>query len=157
MEDNAKCFIKIRKGYYEEITYKELKERRENDNTYINKKFIPIQKTLIEVSLEEYKDFYKEIERNKYIKKKNKKIKFISIDEISEDMEIREKNILKDKDIDIDFEVERKIEKIIKILKFFLTTPLFFPFKKWGVFFILSIELWKVNRNSLDTLSNWAS
>ena len=65
MEDNAKCFIKIRKGYYEEITYKELKERRENDNTYINKKFIPIQKTLIEVSLEEYKDFYKEIERNK--------------------------------------------------------------------------------------------
>ena len=69
-----------------------------------------IQKTLIEVSLEEYKDFYKEIERNKYIKKKNKKIKFISIDEISEDMEIREKNILKDKDIDIDFEVERKIE-----------------------------------------------
>ena len=110
MEDNAKCFIKIRKGYYEEITYKELKERRENDNTYINKKFIPIQKTLIEVSLEEYKDFYKEIERNKYIKKKNKKIKFISIDEISEDMEIREKNILKDKDIDIDFEVERKIE-----------------------------------------------
>lgn len=62
MEDNAKCFIKIRKGYYEEITYKELKERRENDNTYINKKFIPIQKTLIEVSLEEYKDFYKEIE-----------------------------------------------------------------------------------------------
>ena len=34
MEDNAKCFIKIRKGYYEEITYKELKERRENDNTY---------------------------------------------------------------------------------------------------------------------------
>ncbi len=72
MEDNAKCFIKIRKGYYEEITYKELKERRENDNTYINKKFIPIQKTLIEVSLEEYKDFYKEIERNKYIKKKNK-------------------------------------------------------------------------------------
>lgn len=132
MEDNAKCFIKIRKGYYEKITYKELKERRENDNTYINKKFIPIQKTLIEVSLEEYKDFYKEIERNKYIKKKNKKIKFISIDEISEDMEIREKNILKDKDIDIDFEVERKIEKIIKILKFFLTTPLFFPFKKWG-------------------------
>lgn len=110
MEDNAKCFIKIRKGYYEEITYKELKERRENDNTYINEKFIPIQKTLIEVSLEEYKDFYKEIERNKYIKKKNKKIKFISIDEISEDMEIRKKNILKDKDIDIDFEVERKIE-----------------------------------------------
>ena len=136
MEDNAKCFIKIRKGYYEEITYKELKERRENDNTYINKKFIPIQKTLIEVSLEEYKDFYKEIERNKYIKKKNKKIKFISIDETSEDMEIREKNILKDKDIDIDFEVERKIEKIIKILKFFLQLPYFFLLKSEGLSYI---------------------
>lgn len=27
MKDNAKCFIKINKGLYEEITYKELKER----------------------------------------------------------------------------------------------------------------------------------
>ena len=28
MEDNAKCFIRISKGNYEEITYKELENRR---------------------------------------------------------------------------------------------------------------------------------
>ncbi len=28
MKDNAKCFIKIGKGIYEEITYEELEKRR---------------------------------------------------------------------------------------------------------------------------------
>ena len=110
MEDNAKCFIKIKKGYYEEITYKELNKRRNEDDTYKNKKFIPIQKMLIEVSKEEYQDFYKEIERRKYIKKKSKDFIFISIDEIDEDMEIREKNLLADEKTNVDFEAERKIE-----------------------------------------------
>lgn len=27
MKEDAKCFIKIKKGIYEEITYKELKEK----------------------------------------------------------------------------------------------------------------------------------
>lgn len=110
MDDNAKCFIKIKKGYYEEITYKELNKRRNEDDTYKNKKFIPIQKMLIEVSKEEYQDFYREIERRKYIKKKSKDFLFISIDEIDEDMEIREKNLLADEKTNVDLDAERKIE-----------------------------------------------
>ena len=35
MKENAKCFIKIKKGIYEEITYKELKEKR---NKYKNER-----------------------------------------------------------------------------------------------------------------------
>ena len=31
VNDNAKCFIKIAKGIYEEITYKELQERRKTN------------------------------------------------------------------------------------------------------------------------------
>lgn len=110
MQDNAKCFIKIRKGYYEEITYKELQERREVDNTYKTKRFIPVQNKLIEVSEDEYQDFYREVERNKYVRKTSKVFQFISIDEISEDSDIREKNLLADENIDVDFETERRIE-----------------------------------------------
>ena len=110
MKDNAKCFIKISKGYYEEITYKELQERRLADNTYKNKRFIPVQNKLIEVSEEEYQDFYREVERNKYIRKVAQNFQFISINEISEDSDIRERNLLADENIDIDFEIERRIE-----------------------------------------------
>ena len=38
MEDNAKCFIKIKRGFYEEITYKELNKRRNEDDTYKDEK-----------------------------------------------------------------------------------------------------------------------
>ena len=30
MKENSKCFVKISQGIYEEITYKELEERRES-------------------------------------------------------------------------------------------------------------------------------
>ena len=44
VNDNAKCFIKIAKGIYEEITYKELQERRKIIETYKDKLFIPVQR-----------------------------------------------------------------------------------------------------------------
>ena len=40
MKENAKCFIKIKKGIYEEITYKELKEKRNKYITYKKKKLL---------------------------------------------------------------------------------------------------------------------
>ena len=44
MEDNAKCFIKTSKGDFEEITYKELKDRKKIKKEYLNKWFIPVQR-----------------------------------------------------------------------------------------------------------------
>ena len=44
VNDNATCFIKIAKGIYEEITYKELQERRKIIETYKDKLFIPVQR-----------------------------------------------------------------------------------------------------------------
>lgn len=49
MQDNAKCFIRLKKGIYEEITYKELKEKRKKYSTYKKKKFIKIDDVLLEV------------------------------------------------------------------------------------------------------------
>lgn len=69
MINNAKCFIKIDEGIYEEITYDELERRRKLNNTYKAKKFIPIQGNLIEVSEDEYKKFYQDVEKIKYTKR----------------------------------------------------------------------------------------
>ena len=44
LKENAKCFIKIGKGLYEEISLKELKKKINESNTYKNKKFIPIHR-----------------------------------------------------------------------------------------------------------------
>ncbi|MBP3830992.1 MAG: hypothetical protein ILA02_01230 [Clostridia bacterium] len=44
MEDNARCFIRIGKGKFEEITYKELEQRREVRRGYLKKLFIPVQR-----------------------------------------------------------------------------------------------------------------
>ena len=113
MEDKAKCFIRIAKGIFEEITYKELKERRKTISEYNDKKFIPIQGMLLEVTDREYKDFYKSVERHKYIANESRRFRFISTNEMAkddEDNEIRGADILPDENVDIDFEVTRKIE-----------------------------------------------
>lgn len=113
MKDNAKCFIKIAKGIFEEITYKELQKRRKLIQGYSNKKFIPIQGMLLEVTDSEYKDFYKYIERQKYVKNQSKRFSFISINQEikdNENLEIRGSDRLPDENVNIDFEVLRKIE-----------------------------------------------
>lgn len=113
MEDNAKCFIKINKGYYEEITYKELKERRRKDDTYKNKKFIYIHKMLMEVTQDEYMDYFQEIERNRYAEKILKNFSDISIEQqkrVNEDDDMKTKDVVADPNCNVEFEVTRKIE-----------------------------------------------
>lgn len=79
MNDNAKCFIKIKKGIYEEIKYKDLKEKRKKFITYKNKKFIKIEDSLLEVSEKEYEIIESEEQRRKYVKRVEKR-KVISYD-----------------------------------------------------------------------------
>ena len=110
MKDNAKCFIKIGKGIFEEITYQELKKRQQTINTYKIKKFIPVQRMLLEVSDEEYKDFYRAVEQHKYQIKKEREVSFVYLSNIEEDKEIRDKQVIEDKNIDIEEEIERKLE-----------------------------------------------
>ena len=114
MKENAKCFIRIKKGIYEEITYKELEEKRKKYATYRRKKFIPVQGMLIELLPTEYKDFYKEIERNKYIKKQEKGIEMFSYD-VNASIDI-----IEDKKLDIEFQIESNFQFMnIFFIKFF--------------------------------------
>lgn len=109
MKENAKCFLRIKKGTYKEITYKELEEKRNKYITYKRKKFIPVQGMLIEVCPTEYRDFYREIEKNKYYKKQERKVEIFSYDGLA-DEEFDGIDIIDDKNTNIEFEIERKIE-----------------------------------------------
>ena len=60
----SKCFIKTDNGY-EEITYEELLRREETDPSYKGRRFLPLHGMLMEVTPEQYKDFYKERRRQK--------------------------------------------------------------------------------------------
>lgn len=108
MNDNAKCFIKIKKGIYEEIKYKDLKEKRKRFITYKNKKFIKIEDSLLEVSKKEYEIIESEDQRRKYVKRIEKK-KVISYDNKDENGTVLI-NSIKDVNYDIESEVERKLE-----------------------------------------------
>ena len=66
MKDQTKCFILTSNGY-EELSYAELQERRENDPTYASKRFVPLHGMLLEVSSEDYHEFYRNTRRQKYI------------------------------------------------------------------------------------------
>lgn len=109
MKDNAKCFIRIKKGIYEEITYKKLKEKRRKYDTYKNKKFIQVDDKLLEVSQREYETFNKEEQRIKYIARADKKLQIISYDNEDENGTVLI-NTIKDTSCDIENEIERMIE-----------------------------------------------
>ena len=110
MKNNLKCFIKNENGEYEEITLKELEKRRNNNNTYQNKKFILVDDALLEVSKAIYEDFYYEYERNKYIDKIMRKLQVISIEKLQESEDVRGIDIIQDNQCNVEKEVYKKIE-----------------------------------------------
>ena len=75
----SKCFIKTDNGY-EEITYEELLRREEADPSYKGRRFLPLHGMLMEVTPEQYKDFYKERRRQKYLYERSRDNRDISID-----------------------------------------------------------------------------
>ena len=66
---------------------------------------------LIEVTRKEYEDFYREVERHKYILSESRRFAHFSINEMAkEDDEIRGIDILPDENVYICAEIERNIE-----------------------------------------------
>jgi RNA polymerase sigma factor (sigma-70 family) len=63
-----KVYIKENGGYVE-LSYMDFCRRRQADQSYMDKLFIPVQGCLLEVVREQYADFYKEKERWRYLKK----------------------------------------------------------------------------------------
>ena len=74
-----KVYIKENDSYVE-LSYTDFCHRREADQTYIDKLFIPIQGCLLEVVRELYADFYKDKERWCYLKKLDTNHKLLSLE-----------------------------------------------------------------------------
>lgn len=66
MDGLTRCFI-IEDGKYIQITLKELKQRSEMEHNFRDRLFIPLHGTLMEVTEKDYKSFYKNDRRQKYL------------------------------------------------------------------------------------------
>ena len=65
---------------YVELSYTDFCRRREADQRYMDKLFIPVQGCLLEVVWEQYADFYKDKERWRYLKKLDTKNGLLSLE-----------------------------------------------------------------------------
>lgn len=76
-----KVFI-LDKTEYIEISYQKFCMLRDGDESFDNRYFIPVQGMLLEVSENEYKAFYRDLERKRYLHKLDRKFDLISIDTV---------------------------------------------------------------------------
>ena len=74
-----KVYIK-KDGDYVELSYQDFCRRRQADQSYMDKLFIPVQGCLLEVVREQYTDFYKDKERWRYLKKLDTNHKLLSLE-----------------------------------------------------------------------------
>lgn len=104
---NNLCFIRTENGY-EQITYAELRHRKQTDTSYADKLFIPLHGMLMEVTEETYKDLYKSKRRQKYINERSAENGDFSYDMLTND-DFNGEDILADDNEPIDEQVIRKI------------------------------------------------
>ena len=79
-----KVYIK-ESGSYVELSYRDFCCRRQANQSYLDKLFIPIQGCLLEVAREQYTDFYRDKERWRYLQKLDTKNSLLSLDGFMDD------------------------------------------------------------------------
>lgn len=103
-----KVFV-IEENGYVELTYEEYCSRCEQIPEYENKRFLPMYGMLMEVSESDYKAFYKEQRRQKYLLEQSVENQDISMDMLATD-EFKGKEILTDARMNV---AEQVVEKIL--------------------------------------------
>ena len=104
----AKCFILSPEGY-QEISYLELCRRRDMEPDYQNRKFIPLHGMLMGVTPEQYAEFYRIQNRQRYMDRRSADNGDISVDMLTTD-EFNGADILVDPGESIDELVIRKMQ-----------------------------------------------
>ena len=74
-----KVYTRENSGYVE-LSYRDFCRRRQAEQSYMDKLFIPVQGWLLEVMREQYTDFYRDKERWCYLQKLDTKNNLISLD-----------------------------------------------------------------------------
>ena len=112
----SKCFIFSPDGY-EEITYSEMCRRRDTDIRYQERKFVPLHGMLMEITSEQYADFYRTKNRQRYLDRRSAENGDISIDMLTT-ADFNGADILIDTAEPLDEQVIRKVmtDKLIATL-----------------------------------------
>lgn len=95
-------------GKYTEIIYEELCRRTEENKEYEDKLFLPLHGMLMEVVEEEYKSFYKNVRRQKYLKELSAANEDFSYDMLTTD-DFNGQDILVDEEQDVEKIVEKNL------------------------------------------------
>ena len=109
-----KVFV-LENGKYVEITYEEHTYRKETDEQYAERRFIPVQGYLIETDQQCYTEFYREVERRKYLQKLEIELNPLSLESLDKE-ENNGIDFIEAENTDIAEQVENKlmIEKLLK-------------------------------------------
>ena len=99
-----KVFV-LENGVYVELSYAEF---RQQEDTYQGRRFVPLHGMLMEVSENDYKTFYKDKRRQKYLDERSAKNGDFSYDMLTTD-EFNGEDILVDMASDTAGDVERKL------------------------------------------------
>ena len=102
-----KVFV-LENGDYIELSYEEFCSLKDNDVSYADKFFIPLHGMLMEVTEEQYKEFYKSQRRQKYIDERSAENGDFSYDMLTTD-DFNGEDILPDKSEPLDEQVVQKI------------------------------------------------
>ena len=102
-----KVFV-LENGNYKEITYNELKTLEQTDKNYANKYFLPLHGMLMEVTEEEYKSYYKDKRRQKYIDERSYENGDVSYDALDSSDMLGE-SVLVDIETNVEEQVTNKI------------------------------------------------
>ena len=94
-----KVFI-IKDGGYQELTYEAYCALCESDSSYKDKRFIPLHGMLMEVTEDDFKEFYRNQRRQKYLEERSINNQDISIDMLPT-QEFRDRDVLFDSDQDV--------------------------------------------------------
>lgn len=100
MSKEVKSVFVIESGSYVEITYPEFLERCASDLSYKSKKFILVETHIMELSEENYRAYYKEKRRVKYVKEREREVGIVSYDALT-DSGINGEELIADQEEDV--------------------------------------------------------
>ena len=112
-----KVFILVNDNY-KEITYIELQKLEQTDKSYAEKFFLPLHGMLMEVTEEDYKEYYKDKRRQKYIDECSRKRGDVSYDALDTDETLGEE-VFADTKTDVEASVINKMT-VAELRKAFL-------------------------------------
>ena len=102
-----KVFV-LENGNYKEITYSKLKTLEQADKEYANKYFLPLHGMLMEVTEDEYRSYYKDKRRQKYIDERSRENGDVSYDALDSSDMLGE-SVLVDIETNVEEQVTNKI------------------------------------------------